>query len=374
MLPAMRWPKAMPLLLVLLLPLLASCGGGERGLRYSGTVEFPDVEVGSLVGGRVEHVLVQEGDEAQAEQVLVELDPQEWQGNLDEATALAETTQRELELLQAGTRKEDVARAEAETTRRKLLYEVVKQGARPEEIAAAEQDVKRTEAKLTEATKEVDRLKGLVRRQVEPAASLDPAVRALDTAQAENEAARQHLLLLQHGNRPEEVEAARQAWVAADEHRKALVAGPRPEEIAAKKATLEAARARIRVAQTHLKELTIKAPGACFVQTLDLRAGDLLKAGAPVAVLLLEQEPWIVVYVPEGDLAKVHLGQPARVVPDGADPLSGEVRWISRRAEYTPRNVQTREERVTQVFAVKVVITGDAGALKDGMWADVTLE
>jgi HlyD family secretion protein len=110
------------------------------------------------------------------------------------------------------------------------------------------------------------------------------------------------------------------------------------------------------------------------VQTLDVRPGDMLKAGAPVATLLLQEEPWIVVYVPESRLASVALGQAASVRPDGYAEVTGKVTWISRRAEYTPRNVQTRGDRVTQVFAVKVVLQGDTGALKDGMWADVRFQ
>jgi multidrug resistance efflux pump len=298
----------------------------------------------------------------------------EWQSNLDEALALADATERELALLLAGTRVEVIAEARADSARLELLWKVSAQGARPEEVEGAREDVKAAEARLAEAEKELERLSDLVRRSVEPEAALDPATSARDTARAALAASRQRALLLERGLRPEEVEASRQAWVAQQERVKALEAGPRPEEIAAKRATLEAARARIRLAESRLAELSISAPADCYVQTLDLRPGDLLRAGAPVAVLLLREAPWIVVYVPESDLARVAVGQSARIGPDGVAPLAGRVTWISRRAEYTPRNVQTREERVTQVFAVKVVLAGDASRLKDGMWADVSLE
>ena len=71
--------------------------------------------------------------------------------------------------------------------------------------------------------------------------------------------------------------------------------------------------------------------------------------------------------------AALHVGHSARDTPDGHNPLTGKVTWVSREAEYTPRNVQTREERVTQVFAVKIVLQGDTSQLKDGMWADIDL-
>jgi multidrug resistance efflux pump len=367
-------PRHLLPLAVLLLPLLAGCGSPQKGMRYSGTIEFPDVEVGSLVGGRVLKVLADEGATVSAQDVLVELDPSEWQSNLDEARAQAEATQRELELLQAGARAEDIAQARAVAKRLELLWQVAKQGSRPEEVQAAREEVTGAAARVAEAERDVDRLVGLVRTHTEPSAKLDEARTALSEAQARQAVAEQRMKLLQHGLRPEEIEAARQAWVAQSERVKSLEAGTRPEEIAAHKATLEAAQARIRLAETKLRELRITAPADAVVQTLDLRPGDLIRAGQPVAVLLLSEEPWTMVYVPERDLARVHVGQRAHVHPDGHAPLEGRVTWISRRAEYTPRNVQTREERVTQVFPVKVVISGNTDQLKDGMWADVTLE
>ncbi len=352
----------------------AGCGGETEPLTWSGTVEFPDVEVGSLVGGRVARVLKDEGDAATAGETLLELDPAEWQSALEEARALAEATSRELALLVAGPRKEDIARAEAEAKRMELLWQVTAQGSRPEEVQAAREEVHAAEADLEEKEKEVHRLEPLVEKRVEPQASLDRAVSARDVALAKKAAAEQRVQLLEKGLRPEEVEAARQAWLAEVERVKALEAGSRPEEIAAKRSQLDAAKARIAAAEVKVSELEVKAPRDAFVQTLDVRPGDLLQAGAPVGVLLLREKPWIVVYVPEADLAKVTVGQRATIRPDGHPPLPGHVVWVSRRAEYTPRNVQTREDRVTQVFAVKIVIEGDASRLKDGMWADVHVE
>jgi multidrug resistance efflux pump len=358
---------------VLLAAIATACAGGEDRDDLSGTLEFPDVEVGSLVGGRVEKVWKREGDEAKAGEVLVTLEAREWEANLEEASALATATARELDLLRAGARAEEIAGAEAEARRLELLWSVSAKGSRPEEVEAARAEVRAVEAALTDAEQEVGRLQTLARGGHEPAATLDRAVTTRDTALARKAVAEQRLRLLERGLRPEEVEAARQAWVAQEERVKALRAGPRPEEVAAKRATLEAAEARIRFAKTKLAELRIVAPGDGFVQTLDVRPGDLVQAGKPVGILLLGEEPWITVHVPEGRLAQVRLGQEASVLPDGHAPVAGRVAWISRRAEYSPRNVQTKGERVTQVFPVRVVLSGDLEGLKDGMWADVRL-
>jgi len=117
--------------------LLPACGDGEARSGYSGTIEFPDVAVGSLVGGRVERVLRREGERAEAGETLVEIDPREWRSALDEARALAQATERELDLLVRGPRDEEIAAAEAEAKRLELLWKVTAQGSRPEEIEAA---------------------------------------------------------------------------------------------------------------------------------------------------------------------------------------------------------------------------------------------
>jgi multidrug resistance efflux pump len=356
---------------VALLLLLAGCAASE-GPSLSGTVEFPDVEVGSLVGGRVLEVRKGEGETAAKDDVLLQLDPGEWQSALEEAEALAEATARDLDLLVAGPRAEEVARAESEARRLELLWKIVSLGAREEEVEGAREDVRAAQALETEAERRLTREREL--KDASTKEALERAESDAETARARRAAVEQRLRLLERGARPEEVEAAREAHVAQGKLVEQLKAGARPEEIASKRAQLDAARARIRTAKEKIDELAVRAPAPCIVQTLDLRPGDLIAPGAPVAVVLLLDEPWVMVHVPEARLAAIQVGQAAEVRPDGHPPLQGRVTWISRQSEYTPRNVQTHEERVTQVFRAKVTLAGDVSRLKDGMWADVVLK
>jgi multidrug resistance efflux pump len=351
--------------------LAAACARDGREGVFSGTIEFPDVKVGSLVGGRVLKVLKREGEAAAAGEMLVELDPAEWQSALDEAKAQADAAARGLDLLLAGARPEEVARAEAEAEKSRLLWQVIAQGARAEEIAAAAEDVKAAEALLSEADSRLEREKSLGRTDAGSREALERATAERETARARKAAAEQRRQLLERGHRPEEVEAARQTWLALQARVAELKAGARAEEIAASRAMLDAAKARIALAETRLRELAIAAPADCLVQTLDLRPGDLIAPGAPVAVLVLRERPWVTVYVPEDRVAAVRLDGPAEVTPDGAAAARGKVTWISTSAEYTPRNVQTPGERTTQVFRVKVTLEGDVSGLKSGLWADV---
>ena len=152
------------LVLALLAALGVACERGTADSDYAGTIEFRDVAVGSLVGGRVLEVRKQEGERARQGEVLVVLDPEEWQHALDEAHANAEAIARELDRLEAGPRPEEIERARADAQRLQLLWEVVRLGARKEEIAEARENVAAADALVREADDELAREKSLLRR------------------------------------------------------------------------------------------------------------------------------------------------------------------------------------------------------------------
>jgi HlyD family secretion protein len=355
--------------------LLVACSHPDDGATYSGTVELEDVHVGSLVGGRVSSVDVLDGQRVAAGAVLVRLDPREWDATLAEARAQADAAAKRLALLLAGTRPEQVAQAKAEAERQRLLWQVMALGSRTEEVAEARHRVDAARAAAELATKEFARIAALAQTEITAQQELDEARNRRDESDATVAALAQRLALLEAGLRKEEVSAAEASYAKARAYVDELVAGPRAEEIAAARAEVEAANARVAFTTTKIDELTIRAPSDAIVQTLDLRPGDLVTPNATVAILLLPQDTRIRVYVPEDRLGAVELGRSARIHVDGIPaPYAGRVTWISREAEFTPRNVQSRSERVTQVFAVRVRIDGDVGALKDGLWGDVTFE
>jgi HlyD family secretion protein len=123
--------------------------------------------------------------------------------------------------------------------------------------------------------------------------------------------------------------------------------------------------------------MRVQAPFRGVVTVRHHEPGEILSAGSPVVTLLDRDDRWVTIYVPETRIGAVRLGQPAGIVsdtfPDHRYP--GEVSYIASEAEFTPKTVQTREERVKLVYAVKVRVTGDPDyQLKPGMPADVTLE
>ena len=141
------------------------------------------------------------------------------------------------------------------------------------------------------------------------------------------------------------------------------------------KSEVEAARAREKVIRTQLDEAVIKAPVDAVVEVLDLEPGDLVGAGKPMATLLRTHSLWVRAYLPEAKLGFVKTGAKVRVRVDSFPnrDFAGIVRRVSRQAEFTPRNVQTWEERVLQVFQTEVVIDDPDHVLRPGMNADVTI-
>lgn len=198
------------------------------------------------------------------------------------------------------------------------------------------------------------------------------------------DAARQALSDLQ-AQRKEPLALQGQADVAAERYRLAteavavaqaevaiLETGAIPEQIAAAEATVAQARAAVATLQTRKDQARVVAPQAGTVTAVILRAGEVAAPAAPIARLADLSEATLTVYVPEPRLGEVALGQQVAIAVDSfpGRTFPGTVTHIAGRAEFTPKNVQTREERATTVFAVKIVAANPEAVLKPGMPAD----
>ncbi len=151
--------------------------------------------------------------------------------------------------------------------------------------------------------------------------------------------------------------------------------GATPEQIAAVEAQVGVARAALDLLEVQTEKLTLPAPISGLVLEMPAHVGELAVPGAPLATLADLENMTLTVYVPEDEIGMVQIGQPVSVTvdayPDRTFP--GTVGFIASQAEFTPKNVQTREERVNMVFAVKVKLPNDDHALKPGMPADAVI-
>ena len=273
----------------------------------SGTIETDEAHVASRYGGRVEKILAQEGDSLKPGQVLVELEAGELPARRDQAAAM-------------------LAESEA--------------GPRKEEIAAAKSDWESQQAELEFAIADEKRTRELFDKNTVSATERDRAVTKA---------------------RGQEKNVA-----AAKSRYDLLLAGTRPERIAQ-------ARAQLSEIDTQLREMKIRAPTNSVLEVLSVKTGDVLPPNREVATLLLPQHLWVRVFVPELWLGKIRVGQAVRVRVDSfADKdFTGNVEQVSRAAEFTPRNVQTVDERIKQVFGVKIRLSNESDLLRAGMAADV---
>lgn len=321
-----RVTRILPALALALALALPACGGRNGDLlEASGTVEATDARLGFGVPGRVETVSVREGDAVQAGAELATLRSTEASARRDQAQAQLDAARARLAELERGFRTEEVSQAKAEAD------------AAAQRLADAERELSRAD-RLFEG--------GAISRE-----SHEKSTLARDVAQSQRDKAREQLRLMQTGYRPEQVAAARAAVAQAE--------------------------AALAAANAVLADMRIEAPFPGVVTLRHREPGESVTAGAPVLTLMNPDDRWVRIYVPEDRVGTVRLGEKARIRCDsfpGKD-YPGEVTFIASEAEFTPKNVQTSEERVRLVYAVKVRVGGDgAGDLKPGMPADVTLE
>jgi HlyD family secretion protein len=299
--------------------------GANGALAASGTVEATDAELGFQLPGRIEAILVREGDRVTAGQELARLDHAELDARRQQAQAQLAAAHAVLSELTAGARSEEVAQA------REALR------AATERYADARRDRDRTQ-RLFEG--------GAISQEVSDKARL-----ALEVATSQRDQAQQQVQLVE--------------------------TGPRHERIDAQRAVVAQAEAAVRQIDAALANAVIRAPFAGVVTVKDREPGETVGAGAPVLTVMNLEDRWVRIYIREDRVGAVHLGQEAVITADTypGKTYRGTVAFIASQAEFTPRNVQTTEERVKLVYAVKVRITQDSTYdLKPGIPADVRLQ
>ncbi len=269
-------------------------------LIVSGFIEADEIRVGSRVGGRVAETLAFEGQKVSKGSPLFTIDPFDL--------------------------KERLAKAQANQAAKKAAYDRLVAGPRPAEIQIAEENLKKTQAELEFARAEHTRLTKLSESGQTAQSELDNAERMLKSSGAAVAASEKELSLLREGTRK--------------------------EDIAQSLAELQSAQADTDTIQVQMRELSVDSPCDCVVETIDLRPGDLVAPNAPAVVLLDTSNLWVRAYVPASHLGDVRLDQPVQVSVDSFpnESFRAIVTFIAKEGEFTPRNIQTPEERSKQVF------------------------
>jgi HlyD family secretion protein len=316
---------ALVLVAVVLFFILRQMLHRENGndLRLSGNVEVTEMNLGFKTPGRIERLLVDEGQRVGKDDKLAVLDSREIE---------SQVAQGEAQLRESSTR----------------LAELVA-GSRPQEIEEARAQLAQAEAELQKAKIDYERAQRLYKEEAISADRVEAAKRAYDVAVSQHRRGTEALSLVREG--------------------------PRKEEIRVAETRIEQAKAALGAAQVRLGDTVLYAPVSGVILKKHSEAGETVAAGIPVFKLGDLENPWIKVYVKEDKIGQVKLGQKAVVTTDSypGKTYEGSVSFISGEAEFTPKNVQTQEERVKLVFGVKVNVKNVNDELKPGMPADVSI-
>lgn len=290
-------------------------------LSVSGVVEIQEVRLGSKLGGRVADVQVREGDIAQPGQLLV----------LFETPELAAQHQQQ---------QSRVAWATAN-------LEKAKNGSRPEEIRQAKAELDSLQADLTLAEAEFRRIETLYQDKKLTRADHDAAVAGHHRMQGRVASAQAHYEL--------------------------MCAGSRAEDIALMEAALVEAQGKLKEIEANLAEAKVTAPERCLIEVVSVRKGDLVAPHQTVLRVLRADDLWVKAYVPETRLGEVRRGQDVTVMMDSHPErkFRGTVFQVSSESEFTPRNIQSVDERRYQVFGLKIRVDDTEGIFKSGMSARV---
>ena len=292
-------------------------------LHLFGNVDIRQIQLAFHDSGRIDRILVQEGQRVQEGELVAELDPVRYEAAAAQAGG------------QVAAQRELLARLLA--------------GSRPEEIAQARARVKAAEARLREAEATHRRTRILAGSQYASQQQLDNAEAALNTARASLDGEQQALTL--------------------------AVKGPRQEDIDGARAQLRAYEAAFEKAKEELADTKLYAPEAAVVQARILEPGDMATPQAPVFTLALDNPIWVRAYVSEPDLGKIAQGMRAEVRTDSF-PNKTYRAWIgtiSPTAEFTPKQVETTELRTKLVYRLRVYVCNPQNELRLGMPADVLI-
>jgi len=386
---------------ILLLPQCVAIAGG--GLEASGVIEVEEIRLAAEFQGHAVQVNVHAGDSVNAGQVLIVLESSAIRANVEQAQAALEAAQADLSVVRAGPRDEAVAAARAQLAMAKAeqsaafaAWQAANQALRePQDlleqiviaegqVALAAQNVELAAADAAQAQTAADAAAWNTPERHILELRAQAAQANLEAARADERAAKVALDNLRRiRDRPIAYQA--QAHAAQGKYRVAtaavqvkqaelddLLAGATPEEVAVAEAKLALAQAQLKLAQTQAERLTVRAPVNGSVVERHINLGETAMPGVTLLTVTDLSTVFLTVYVPENRIGEVRLGQKADVAVDSfaEKRFEGQVVYITDHAQYTPRNVATKAERINTVYAVKIRLPNPEGLLKPGMAAD----
>ena len=314
----------LPALVIAISALLFSCNPNNSNLIESTwTVEATEVDIRTEAAGRILELLFDEGDWVKQGDILAQIDQDK----------------RKIELAQANAQ---LAEAEAHLT---LLIK----GLRDKEVERAREAFLESQVLLKESNRDYKRIQKLYDQGVVDLGTRDKTEASYEAAQKRYEIARKNYEIAVEGSRKEEIQAG--------------------------EAVKEAAEAQVKLVERQLEDATITIPIDGVISERYVELGEVVSVGSLIATVIDLKHVWVMAYVSETNLGKIKLGQEGKIKVDSFPDKEflGKVTFVSPEAEFTPKNIQTKEERVKLVFGIKIEIDNPDQELKPGMPADAII-
>ena len=349
--------------------------GPRQTLSLTGTIEATQIDVSVKITGRIVARLVNEGEAVTRGQLLVRLDPSELGAEVERQEAAVRTAEATLRDLLAGARPEEVREARATVARARALLDDLLAGSRSQEVEDARAAARSAEATRDMKERDLKRVEELNRKELVAQQDVDRAREAYQVAVSVERSAREKLAMIVEGPRRYQIEAARAELRAAEERLALVLAGPRREQVEAARGQLAQAQSALLMARSRLAETSVISPIQGTVLRKNLEIGETANPGVSILTLMNPREVWVRAYLSEEEIGRIKLGEAARVAVDAypGRAFAGRISEIASEAEFTPKNVQTKKERVNLVFRIKVMLDNPDRVLKPGMPADVEL-
>lgn len=361
-------------------------GEDPNVIKISGNIELTQVDLSFKMPGRLVELNVDEGDTVKLNQVVARTDTNELAQQLDREKAGVASAQSALTQLhtsiqfQRASIEGDVALKRADLASAEARLQEMLNGSRPQELETARAAVAEAVTQNQQAQADWARAQTLYRNDDISTAQRDQFKTKAEASAAALKRAQEQLGMVQEGPRKEQIEQqraivarARAAVQLSEANRIDLKR--REEEVGMRQAEILRAKAQTGVLDVQMNDRILVAPVGGIVLSKSAEMGEILAAGATVVTLGDLDKPWVRGYVSEGDLGRVKLGMPAVVKTDSFKDkeYKGKVTFISAEAEFTPKQIQTTEERQKLVYRIKIEVENPNHELKSNMPVDAQI-
>jgi HlyD family secretion protein len=381
----------------IILLLLAAAGGGwywwrsqnnkdPNRILVSGNLEMTLVDISFKTSGRMTELTVREGDWVKKGAVIARLDQVQLkrQRARDQAQVFgAESNYRQLQTsieYQKATLESDIAAKRAEVNNMQAKLDAMLSGSRKQDIQQAEAASIDAKAMLEFAKQDWARAQTLYKNQDISTQQYDQYRWKFDSANAAVRQAEEKLSLVKEGPRQEDIAAARAEVAKAQASLRMAEANRieiqrKEQELVARQAEIERSRAQVGISESQLDDTVVYAPIDGVVLVKSAEVGEVLPAGTTIVTIADLDHPWLRAYINETDLGRIKLGNQVNLTTDSypGKVYQGKISFISSQAEFTPKQIQTKEERVKLVYRIKVDVDNQSHDLKNNMPVDAEI-